>query len=345
MKTQAAILVRPGQPLVVDEIEVPPLERGQVLLQMRAAGVCRTQLGEARGWRGHDPHVPHLLGHEGYAQVLGVGPGVHKVQVGNAVIVSWIKGRGLDAPGPQYRWGRRSVQAGGAAVFAERVVVSENRVTRLRHSLPADAAAVLGCAVATGAGAVRRLLKIRPETRFGVFGIGGVGGSAVLAAAALKCRCLVAIDVSRWKLKWAKKLGATATVLAEPKSGSTAQKVQTKFGGLDAALEAAGIPLVAEEALAALAPHGTLVVAGHPLPGLKMRVDPFELICGKRILGTWGGQTVPERDFNYYAREYKAGRLPVDRLVTHRFSLPEINEALGVVESGEAGRVVIAIDR
>lgn len=345
MKTRAAILVRVGQPLVVDEVELPELCRGQVLIEMRAAGLCRTQLGEARGWRGKDPYVPHLLGHEGSARVVTIGTGVKTVRPGDRVIVSWIKGRGLDAPGPLYRWRRRTVNAGGAAVFSQHAIVAENRVTRIGNSLPEHVAAVLGCAVATGAGAVRHLLAIKPATRFGVFGVGGVGGAAILAAAAQPCRCIVAVDVSRRKLALARRLGATATVLEKRSGrGRAARVIQKRYGGLDAAVEASGIPAVAEEAFRALARPGTLVVAGHPSPGSVMQVDPFELICGKRLLGTWGGSTVPERDFNYYARAYRAGRLAIDRLITHRYALDDINEALNVLESGEAGRIVLTFD-
>lgn len=356
MKTKAAILVRAGQPLVVEEIELPELSRGQVLVKMKAAGLCRTQLGEVRGWRGKDPYVPHLLGHEGSGHVLEVGAGVSRVRRGDKVVVSWIRGGGREASNPQYSWKGRVVNAGGAAVFSEIAIVSENRVTRLRSPVPADVAAVLGCAVATGAGAVRHLVRLKPASRFGVFGVGGVGGAAILAATAQRCRCIVAVDVSRRKLAWAKQLGATATVL-EKRSGRVgtagrpaspagrrtraADLIRKKYGGLDAALEAAGVTAAAEEAFAALGRTGTLVIAGHPSPGSVMRVDPFELIGGKRILGTWGGQTDPGVDIPRYAHWYRSGRLAIDKLITHRFKLHDINRALAVLERGHAGRIVI----
>lgn len=343
MTTRAAILVRPGRPLVVDEVEVPPLEGGQVLVSLRAAGVCRTQLGEARGWRGRDPWLPHLLGHEGAGDVVATGAGVKKVKPGDYVVVSWIKGAGQEVPGPRYRWKRRWVNAGAAAVFAEQAVVAENRVTKISPRLPAAVAALLGCAVATGAGAVRHLLAPGPATSLVVFGVGGVGASAVVMAQALGCRHLVAVDVLEEKLRWARRLGATHTVRWQG-ARTAAAVLKVMPGGGDGALEASGMPAAGQQAWRSLARRGLLVIAGHPSPGARLCVDQYGLISGKRVVGTWGGETVPRRDFPYYAREYLAGRLPLARLVTHHYKLPRINEALRVLERGVAGRVVIDFD-
>ena len=340
MRSKAAILVRLRQPLIVAEVEVPPPGRGQVLLRMRAAGVCRSQISEIRGERGADRYLPHLLGHEGSAIVEEAGDGVTTVKKGDHVAVSWIRGQGINAPGGRYRWGRRRVNSGGAAVFAEAAVVSEDRGTRISQDVPPEVAAVIGCAVATGAGAVRHVLGVQPGSSLAVFGVGGVGGSAVLAAAALRCRHIICVDVSDKKLRWAKSLGATQTINA--KRVDPVAKIMRLFPeGVDNSLEAAGQSRTGEQAFAVLGKEGTLAVAGHPKQGVTMCIEPFKLIEGRRVVGTWGGETKPERDFPYYQKAWRAGKLPIEKLITDRFTLADINRALDVLDQGNAGRIII----
>ncbi|MFH1353957.1 MAG: zinc-binding dehydrogenase [bacterium] len=331
MKTRAAILVMIKQSLVVDEVVVPKLRRGQVLVKMKAAGLCRSQLSEINGWRGKDPYLPHLLGHEGSANVVKVGGGVEKVKRGDYVVVSWIKGSGMDAPGGLYEWKGKIVNSGGAAVFSQYAVVAENRVTKVSRKVPADVAAIIGCAVATGAGMVRHSLRAKKGSRLAIFGVGGIGASAVMAARQIGCKDVIAVDISKKKLAWAKKLGATEV----KKAG------QGKIADLDYAVEATGLSEVMEQAFEALNNTGTLVIAGHPKLGTKIKIDPYSLICGKRIIGTWGGETVPDKDFPYYARQYMSGKLPLKKLITHRYSLDKINAALKELDRGDAGRIII----
>jgi len=344
VKARAAILVRLKRPLVIGEVEVPELKRGQVLVKMRAAGVCGTQLSEVVGLKGVDPYLPHLLGHEGSGVVEALGAGVTTVKPGDMVIVSWIKGKGLDVPGGLYQWNGRVVNSGGAAVFTERAVVAENRVTRIPEVVPPGVAAVVGCAVATGAGGVRHTLRARRGSSLAVFGVGGVGLSAVMAGRLVGCREIVAVDVSDKKLRLAKTLGATLTVNARRWKSVVATLLKKFPEGVDYALEAAGVPEAAEQAFGVLGPRGVLAIAGHPRVGSTFRVDPFRLIQGRRIVGTWGGETVPERDFSYYIRRYREGALPLDVLIGRRYSLAQINDALRGFERGQIGRSVIEFD-
>src|ERR1700722_13874690 len=175
MKTEAAILVQTGSPLVMAELEIPPLKPEQVLVEIGFSGACGTQVMEWRGDKGEDRWLPHCLGHEGTGSVLEVGSAVTKVKPGNAVVLSWIKGAGLEAGGAVYRWDGRSVNAGGVTTFQRHAVVSENRLTHLPQGLSPETAVLLGCAAPTGMGAVFNVLGVKAGDAVVVFGTGGIG--------------------------------------------------------------------------------------------------------------------------------------------------------------------------
>ncbi|HEU0148682.1 MAG TPA: alcohol dehydrogenase catalytic domain-containing protein, partial [Bradyrhizobium sp.] len=146
MKTQAALLVQTGQPLVLADIEIPALKPGQALVEIAYSGACGTQVMEWRGDKGEDKWVPHCLGHEGTGTVLEVGSAITKVKAGDKVVLSWIKGSGIEAGGAVYDWDGKKVNSGGVTTFQRHAVVSENRLTLLPPDLPMDVAVLLGCA-------------------------------------------------------------------------------------------------------------------------------------------------------------------------------------------------------
>ena len=183
MKTEAALLVQTGKPLVLAEIEIPALKPGQVLVEIAYSGACGTQVMEWRGDKGEDKWVPHCLGHEGTGTVLETGSAVTKVKAGDKVVLSWIKGNGIEAGGAVYDWDGKKVNAGGVTTFQRHAVVSENRLTLLPPDLPMDVAVLLGCAAPTGMGAVYNVLKVQPGDAVAVFGTGGIGLNALMAAA------------------------------------------------------------------------------------------------------------------------------------------------------------------
>src|SRR5260370_15205587 len=188
MKTAAAILVETGKPLVIDDLEIPRLRPGQVLVEVLYSGVCHTQLLECRGHRGEDRFLPHCLGHEGSGIVGEVGPGVTTVEVGEHAILSWIKGSGADVPGTVYDWGNRKVNAGAITTFSRWSVLSENRLTAIPDTFPTKEAALLGCAIPTGMGSVLSTGQARPGQSAVVFGTGGVGLGAVRGVLIAGCR-------------------------------------------------------------------------------------------------------------------------------------------------------------
>lgn len=340
---KAAILKRLRKPLVVADVTMPDtLLPGQVSVRLLAAGLCGSQLHEIDGNRGADAYLPHLLGHEGSGIVVETGPDVTKVKKGDYVVISWIKGTGINTAGGTYRWGKQTVNSGSAAVFVQQSIVAENRLTKISKKVPPDVAALLGCAIPTGAGVISHTLQLPRGATVAIFGIGGVGASAILGAVYAGAKEIIAVDVSAAKLKLAKKLGATMTINAVVKDPVAA--IRKKYpSGVDFAVEAAGYGGVMEQAFAALTNTGTLAIAGHPKQGTTISLNPFEFILGKKIVGSWGGGTNPDQDIPFYAKEYLRGNFPINKLITHRFPLDKINDAVTTLREGKAGRVIIEI--
>ena len=183
MTARAAILETLNQPLVIGEIEIPPLDVGQVLVQVGVSGICGAQLNEIQGVKGEDKFLPHLLGHEGGGVVLDVGPGVTQVKKGDHVVMHWRKGAGIQSKTAKYRWNSHVVNAGWVTTFNERAIISENRLTPIPKDVPFDIAALMGCAVTTALGLINNLAQLKIGQSIAVLGCGGVGLNVVLGAA------------------------------------------------------------------------------------------------------------------------------------------------------------------
>jgi S-(hydroxymethyl)glutathione dehydrogenase/alcohol dehydrogenase len=341
---KAAILEELGVPLAIKEIELPELARGQVLVKILFSGVCRSQLMEVRGGRGADPWIPHLLGHEGSGTVLSIGEGVTKVAVGDDVILGWVKGEGLDAPGAQYKLGKKIINSGRVTTFANFTVVSESRLVKKPQGLAFDEAILFGCALPTGAGMVLNELKPAPNKSVVVLGLGGVGLSALLALKALGVAPIIAIDISDVKLDFAKKLGADY-VFNSSKDDLHDAVIKLTNGGADYCVESGGLVATIELGFSLVRKGGgNLIFASHPSHGDKITLDPHELISGKRIYGSWGGDSKPDVDIPMLHSLLARGNFSLANLITRRYKLEEINDALDDLEFGRVFRPVIVMD-
>ncbi|MCX5751945.1 MAG: zinc-binding dehydrogenase [Candidatus Saganbacteria bacterium] len=341
-KMKAAILYVLNQPLRIEELAVPDLLEGQVLVKISASGVCHSQLNEIKGKKGPDKYLPHTLGHEGAGVVEAIGPGVTKVKNGDHVVLSWIKGSGINASAPVYYSGDKRINSGQLSTFNEYTVTAENRVTPIRKEMPLDLAALFGCAVATGMGAVFNNAKLKQGESIAVFGVGGIGLSAIHAAAICGASIIIAIDVSEAKLEQAKQLGATHLINVASMDVVKAIKQLTNDKGVDYAIESAGLKGTMEQAFEVVrVGGGKTILIGNLPSGQKIEIDPFALICGKQIVGSWGGETNPDIDIPKYVELYLSGKLKLEKMLTHHFSLGQINEAFNALESGRAGRAII----
>ncbi|MFQ5451086.1 MAG: zinc-binding dehydrogenase [Nitrospinaceae bacterium] len=344
---KAAVLYQTGHPLIVEEdIQIPGLQSGQVLVKVAYSGVCRSQLMEVRGQRGNDHYLPHLLGHEASGVVMDIGNGVSKVQKEDRVVLTWIKGVGAECVGAKYQKGNTTINSGSVTTFSNFTIVSENRCVKLPEGVPMDLAPLLGCAVPTGAGIVLNTIRPDPGNTLAVFGLGGIGLSAIMAAKALECSTIIGVDIEDRKLKTAKELGATHLIENSDKSATEKILQITEGKGVDYSIEAAGRAKVAETAFQSVKDDGGVcIIAGHPAKGETMRLDPFDLIKGKRIQGSWGGNCRPDRDIPLLAKLFREGKLPLEKMISHRFNLENINQALDSLENGDVTRVLIEMGR
>lgn len=341
---KAAVLNQIDENVTIRDICIPKLKPGQVLVSVAYSGVCHTQLSEIRGRRGPDPHLPHLLGHEGSGTVLEIGPGVTKVKPDDRVVLTWIKGEGRDVPSTAFMdTDGRTVNCGALATFGELTVASENRLVRLPNTMPLKQAALLGCAVPTGAGIVLRNTIIGIPAAIAIFGLGGVGMSAVLMAACRGHYPIIGIDINDNKLSLAQKMGATHVINAAKDATFVEHIMRLTAGrGVDLAIEAAGKQSAIENAFAVTRKGGgCCVVAGNPTFGTRISLDPFDLIKGKKIIGSFGGETTPDQDIPFFCKMHDDGRLPIDKLISRTFALDEINDAIRAIEEGTVTRAVI----
>jgi S-(hydroxymethyl)glutathione dehydrogenase / alcohol dehydrogenase len=340
MKTQAALLVQTGQPLVLADIETPALKPGQVLVEIAYSGACGTQVMEWRGDKGEDKWVPHCLGHEGTGTVLEIGSAVTKVKVGDKVVLSWIKGSGIEAGGAVYDWDGKKVNAGGVTTFQRHSVVSENRLTLLPPDLPMDVAVLLGCAAPTGMGAVYNVLKVQPGDAVAVFGTGGIGLNALMAAALAGAMPVIGVDPNPTRRALAQLYGATHVIDAAGDVLAEIKKIVPQ--GVDLAVESSGIPAVMEQAINATRQQGgRAVVIGNAKHGAVLPLNPGVFNQGKSLLGTWGGDSVPDRDYTRYGRLLSSGRFPVRDLLSKPYSLAQADQALADLAAGKVGRPLI----
>lgn len=343
MKATAAILYNINQPLEIEEIDIPELKFGQVLVRIVYSGICHSQLNEIKGLKGEDRFLPHTLGHEGVGIVEEVGPDVQKVKSGDKVVLTWIKGSGADATYSSYkRKDGTIVNSGAISTFMTKAIISENRLVKIPNEMSLREAVLLGCAIPTGAGIIINTVKFSKGNTVAIFGMGGIGLSVLLAVKLKKASLVIAVDVFDNKLNTAAELGATYMINAEKQDVLSEILKITDNQGVDCSIECAGKKESMETAFKSVKDKGGIcVVAGNLPKGETISIDPFDLIKGKRVVGTWGGETNPDRDIALYIDWFMKGKLELSKLITHEYRLREINEAFKELSREYAGRILI----
>ena len=341
--TQAAILVAQHQPLVVDTIELPTtLDVGQVLVELQCSGICGSQLGEIDGVKGPDRYLPHLMGHEGFARVLEVGPGVRQVQTGDCVVLHWRPGAGIQSDPPLYRWQGKQLNAGWVTTFNRHAVVSENRCTTVPADTDPDVAALFGCAVTTGFGVVENNAKLKMGESVVVYGAGGIGLNIVQAATLVSAGPIIAIDRYDSRLMLARQLGASHCINSS--TTDPEQAIQQALSGqsLDVFIDNTGLPTIIELGYGLTHSRGRVVLVGVPRQGNTVNLYSLPLHFGKELTGSQGGESQPHYDIPRYLRLQRRGQLELEQLVSAHYSLDEINLAIRAMRDGAtAGRVMI----
>jgi alcohol dehydrogenase len=372
MKTTAAVLramgaARPyadSRPLSLETVTLDPPGEGEVLVAIKAAGLCHSDLSVINGDRSRP--MPMALGHEAAGVVEALGPGVGDLAVGDHVVMVFMPSCGhcdpcaggrpaLCEPGAAANGrgvllgGDRRIHSGadtlnhhlGCSAFAGHAVVSRRSLVKVDADLPFEHAALFGCAVLTGVGAVVNTARVRAGQSVAVVGLGGVGLSSVLGALASGASPVIAVDLSEDKLALARSLGAVRTVNAG--DADAVEQVRTLTGGgADFVFEMAGSVRALEAAWKMTRRGGTTVTAGLPPPEAALAVNVVQLVAEERALkGSYIGTCVPSRDIPRYVALFREGRLPVDRLLTGTIPLERINEAFDALAEGKAVRTVV----
>jgi len=359
---KAAVMHQAGQPLVIEEVEVADPAPREVLIRTVAAGVCHSDLHILEGaypWK-----TPVVLGHESAGIVEAVGRDVRYVQPGDHVITCLsafcghceycLTGRMSLCENPELRreasetprlsqGGREVAQFVNLSSFAERMLVHEHTVVKVRKDMPFDRAALIGCGVTTGVGSVHNTAKVEPGSTVAVIGCGGVGLAAVNGAAIAGAGKIIAIDMVPMKLELARQFGATD--LVNPKDGDVVKQVRALTGGgVHYSFEAIGLKQTTEDAFRMLRAGGTATVIGMIPVGTKIELHGPDFLREKKIQGSQMGSNRFRVDMPRYVDFYLAGRLHLDELVSARIRLDQVNEAFEAMKKGEVARSVIMFE-
>jgi S-(hydroxymethyl)glutathione dehydrogenase/alcohol dehydrogenase len=343
---------------VVDDIELRPIGPGDVKVKITHSGVCHSDLSAMSGTIPQP--APAVLGHEGAGIVAEVGEGVTTVAPGDHVIIAWSPPCGkckycvdrkqpnlcmnmmfVMGSNPQFREGGNVIGAmAGAGTFAEYTIVPEQAAIKIDADVPLEVAALIGCGVMTGAGAALNTAKVTPGSSVIVFGAGGVGVSAIQGARIAGAAEIVAVDLNPAKLDQAKSFGATHAVT--PDDLDAVKNQVTGGDGFDFSLECIGVPAVMRTAYDVTRRGGTCCIVGVGKMDQMVQLSAFELFFNEKILvGSYYGGTDVRSDFHRLLRLYRNGKLDLDRMITRRIAIDEINDAMRLMEKGEVVRQVI----
>jgi S-(hydroxymethyl)glutathione dehydrogenase/alcohol dehydrogenase len=356
---RAAVCHRFGDPLVIEEVELAEPASGEVSVRVAACGVCHSDISFMDGAWGGD--LPAVYGHEVAGVVADIGRGVDSLRPGDHVVVTLVRSCGscfyckrgeptqcvgtfpIDESGPiRMAAGGRLKQAMHVGGFAESVTVHASQVVPIPAGLPPESACLLACAVATGVGAVRNTAQVPPGASVVVIGAGGVGLNSVQGAALAGARPIIAVDVSDSRLEAARLFGATDVINSKRTDATGAIRDLTEGRGADYTFISAGSPAAIELGLTTSRRGGTVVIVGITGTGVTVPVDPGELAdSARRVLGCKMGAIRPQIDIPALVEAYRAGQLKLDELVTARFPLERINDALDTARRGDGLRTVI----
>ncbi len=354
---KAAVFHEKGAPIAVEEVEVADPGEGEVRIAIQSAGLCHSDISAINGT--YAMPMPMVIGHEGAGIVESVGPGVRSVKEGDRVVLSTLANCGhcpacdtghptlcYEPPGPRKPFtfrGEPAFQFANASSFSEQTVVPESSAIKVPKEIPMAQAALIGCGIITGVGAVLNRAKVDAGDTMAVFGAGGIGLNIIQGGVLAGATKIIAVDLLPSTLEWANEFGATHIV--DGRDGDAVEKVKELTGGrgVTHAFEAVGHVKAIEQALDSLAPGGTMTIVGVTGLGVKAEFVANALRLDKAIQGCRYGTARPHSDFPMLAELYLAGRLKIDELITRHYALDDINTAIEDLENGELARGVFDI--
>jgi len=355
---RAVVARAQGEPVTIETIEVPDPGPGEVLVAVKACGVCHTDLHYREG--AINDEFPFLLGHEAAGIVEEVGSDVTEVAVGDFVVLNWraVCGqcRSCRRGRPWYCFATHNASqkmtldgvelspALGIGAFAEKTLVAAGQATKVDPAAPPEVAGLVGCGVMAGLGAAMNTGNVGRGDSVAVFGCGGVGDAAIAGAHLAGAHTIVAVDLDDRKLEMAREFGATHTVNSSVEDPVKAIRAVTDGNGVDVAIEAVGLPVTYQQAFNARDLAGTVVLVGVPNPEATLELPMIEVFGrGGSLKSSWYGDCLPSRDFPMLIDLYLQGRLDLDRFVSETIALDEVEEAFHKMERGEVLRSVVVL--
>lgn len=359
---KAAVFHKPGSPMTIEQVSISKPGPREVLIRTAAVGMCHSDLHFVDGL--YPFPAPVVLGHEAAGIVEAVGSDVRTVKPGDHVVTCLsvycghcahcLTGSMTLCESPETQRGKGEeprlsyiqkpmVQYANLSAYAEQMLVHEHACVAIRRDMPLDRAALIGCAVMTGAGAVFNTAKVRPGDTVAVLGCGGIGLLAINGAALAGASRIIAIDMLESKLELARQFGATDVI--NPNNGDTVQQVKELLkGGVQHSFECIGLKQTAEQAFAMLTRGGCATLIGMIKPGLKLELDPIAILSERRIQGSRMGSNRFPVDIPMLVDFYMQGRLKLDEMISQRIALEQINEGFDELRRGELARSVIVFD-
>ena len=334
---KGALLVELNKPLELADLDLTALKVGQVLVRIIASGICGSQLHEIRGFKGNGKFLPHLMGHEGFGEVLEIGVGVTKLKVGDKVVMHWRIGTGLESEFPNYIYKGNTISSGKITTLSELSIVSENRLTVVPKDTNEIFGALLGCAITTAFGVIENEAKVCFGETVAIIGCGGVGLGLIQASKLKGASQIYGIDVNEKKHMLAKQSGANNFVAL----------VENLPNKVDVIIDTTGLPKLWSDALQKLNSKGRLILVGQPRPKTDWLIDePLKLFQGDglEIKISQGGGSNPTIDIPKYLNMFNAGKIDLNSIVTHEFFLHQINEAVETLANGTCGRIIIKME-
>ena len=356
-KVKGVVAKSKGDPVAIEMIEVPNPGPGEVLIDVKACGVCHTDLHYREG--AINDEFPFLLGHEAAGIVEEVGEGVSDLNPGDFVILNWRavcghcrscrRGRPWNCFATHNATQKMTLDskelspALGIGAFAEKTLVAAGQATKVNPAAKPEVAGLIGCGVMAGLGAAMNTGQVSRGDSVAVFGCGGVGDAAIEGSRLAGAHTIIAVDIDDKKLEWAKEFGATHVIDSTKVDPIEAIREITDGNGVDVAIEAIGLPITYEQAFYSRDLAGTVVLVGVPNPEMKIELPMIEIFGrGGTLKSSWYGDCLPSRDFPMLIDLYLQGRLELDRFVSETIGLDEVEEAFHKMERGEVLRSVVA---
>ena len=344
MKNISAYLEKYNSNLKFFEYETPNLSKGQVLVRIKYAGICRSQLMEIEGKRDTKKWLPHMLGHEAVGKVIGLHKTCKKFKIGDDIIATWINSKGSKSRGGEVNFKKKRINYGPISTFSKFAIISENKLVKKPKNLNDKIAPYFGCAALTGMGLVLNQAKPKKNDLVLVLGLGGVGLFSIFALLTYRNikKKIVIFETKKKKKKLAKKLGIQNFYLISRKSDK--EKLIKNFRGkVNLCLENSGSHKSIEFAMSMIKDNGKVYFSSHPPQNKKIKINPHDLIKGKKIFGTWGGGCKPDRDISRFSKILKNNKLFIDLIKSKHYDFVKINNAIKDFKNGKILRPIIKI--